>query len=198
MIQRKLVDAKATRVNPLTRPSSRREQTKAKRMRLDILVGLAASATSAFAAPQELEKRAGFTWTGVNVAGGEFGNKDLPGQLGKHYTWPEKGALDTLMNDGVNIFRVACMMERVVPTRMTGTVNETYFQGLLDVSFDAPEPGTRANTWDSPSTTSPESKLSGAPASAKTRAWEWWSNSLLQGCLCRTRSSQLRYVVDTT
>lgn len=101
-------------------------------MKLNILLGAVAMAASAMAAPQKLAKRAGFMWTGVNVAGGEFGNKNLPGQLNKDYTWPDKGALDTLMRDGMNVFRVACMMERVVPSKMTGTVNETYFTGLAD------------------------------------------------------------------
>jgi endoglucanase len=103
-------------------------------MRLEnIFLGLA-SATTVLAAPN-LAKRAGFTFTGVNVAGGEFGNKNLPGQLGKDYTWPSKPAIDQLIKDRMNIFRVAFMMERVIPSKMTGTVNETYFAGLLDVSF---------------------------------------------------------------
>jgi len=104
-------------------------------MRLGTVLALVVSATSALAAPK-LSKRAGFTWTGVNVAGGEFGNKNLPGQLGKDFTWPDKGAIDTLIRDKMNVFRVACMMERVVPSKMTGTVNETYFTGLADVSFN--------------------------------------------------------------
>lgn len=49
-------------------------------------------------------------FAGVNVAGGEFGNMNLPGQLNKDYVWPDKSALDTLMNDGMNTFRVAMMM----------------------------------------------------------------------------------------
>lgn len=109
-------------------------------MKFSTLIAGAASVAGVLAAPADqsvsvdaLQKRAGkFLFTGVSVAGGEFGNKDLPGQLGKHYTWPEKSAIDTLKAQGLNTFRIAFMMERVVPTKLTGTVNETYFAGLED------------------------------------------------------------------
>jgi endoglucanase len=62
------------------------------------LLNIALSVTSAsavLAAPNE--KRAGkFLFTGVNVAGGEFGSQTLPGRLGKEYTWPANSAIDVL------------------------------------------------------------------------------------------------------
>jgi endoglucanase len=68
-------------------------------MKLSGLVAGAASLATVLGAPAEdaaaLDKRAGkFVFTGVSVAGGEFGNKALPGQLNKDYTWPDKAALD--------------------------------------------------------------------------------------------------------
>jgi len=44
------------------------------------------------------------------------------------------------MGKGFNTFRVAFMMERLIPTRMTGTVNTTYSQGLQEVRFLASLP----------------------------------------------------------
>jgi endoglucanase len=67
---------------------------------LNILLGTAA-AGSALAAPTcdaptpTKDKRAGkFKYVGVNQSGAEFGKDTLPGQLGKHYTWPVKSTID--------------------------------------------------------------------------------------------------------
>ncbi|KAK0625037.1 glycoside hydrolase superfamily [Bombardia bombarda] len=106
---------------------------------LDIIVGavavgtaLAAPATSD--SPTKTSKRASkFQFVGINESGAEFGNKDLPGQLGKHYTWPVHSTIDTLVGKGFNTFRIPFMMERLVPTTMSGTVNRTYSQGLEDI-----------------------------------------------------------------
>ncbi|KAK1853969.1 extracellular endoglucanase [Colletotrichum chrysophilum] len=96
----------------------------------------AASVASVLAAPVDgsaKTKRAGkFTFTGVNESGGEFGQANLPGQLGKDYTWPNKTAIDTLRAAGLNTFRIGTMMERIIPDKLTGTINETYFSGLED------------------------------------------------------------------
>lgn len=66
------------------------------------------------AAPAEdkpvMKRQGGLQFLGVNVAGGEFGNMNLPGELNTDYVWPDKAALDTLMSDGMNTFRVAMMM----------------------------------------------------------------------------------------
>ncbi|KAF6834680.1 cellulase [Colletotrichum plurivorum] len=97
----------------------------------------AVSVASVLAAPVDSaakEKRAGkFLFTGVNESGGEFGQNTLPGQLGKEYTWPNKSAIDTLRAAGLNTFRIGTMMERIIPDKLTGTINETYFSGLEDV-----------------------------------------------------------------
>jgi endoglucanase len=95
--------------------------------------------SSAFAAPAGdaptpsiKKKRASkFQFVGVNESGAEFGNKNLPGQLGKDYTWPVHSTIDvgepdpgdpfswaterltvskTMMSKGFNIFRIPIMM----------------------------------------------------------------------------------------
>lgn len=65
---------------------------------LELLVG-AAAATSVLAAPSKevasKKKRASaFEFVGVNESGAEFGNMNLPGRLGKDYTWPVHSAID--------------------------------------------------------------------------------------------------------
>ncbi|KAH7625774.1 glycoside hydrolase superfamily [Sordaria sp. MPI-SDFR-AT-0083] len=109
---------------------------------LDIILG-AIAVGSALAAPAgdkptptttKTSKRASkFQFVGVNQSGAEFGNKDLPGQLGKHYTWPVQSTIDTLIGKGFNTFRVPFMMERLVPNKLTGSVNTTYSQGLESI-----------------------------------------------------------------
>lgn len=75
---------------------------------LDVLIG-AVALGSALAAPAGIDntptstrtiknKRASkFQFVGVNQSGAEFGNKDLPGTLGKHYTWPVHSTIDVRM-----------------------------------------------------------------------------------------------------
>ncbi|KAL2145908.1 hypothetical protein VTI28DRAFT_5990 [Corynascus sepedonium] len=103
---------------------------------LDIVLG-AAAAGSAMAAPtcdaSTKSKRAGkFKFVGINQSCAEFGQDTLPGQLDKHYTWPATSSIDTLLETGMNTVRVPFMMERLIPEQLTGTVNETYSQGLID------------------------------------------------------------------
>ncbi|RYO80708.1 hypothetical protein DL766_002933 [Monosporascus sp. MC13-8B] len=93
----------------------------------DLIVGAAAVA-GALAAPRK--RQGGFEFTGVNQAGAEFGQNTLPGQLGKHYTWPASSAIDTLMRDGFNTFRVPITMERIIPNSLASSINETYAAGL--------------------------------------------------------------------
>jgi len=96
---------------------------------------VASTAVLAVAAPatERKKKRAfkHFTYFGVNESGAEFGNTALPGQLGKDYTFPPDSTIDTLTAKGINIFRVPIMMERIIPTSMTGTTNATYETPLV-------------------------------------------------------------------
>ena len=80
---------------------------------VELFGGVAAfSAVHAASAEEKpMKKRqGGVQFTGVNVAGGEFGNMNLPGELNTDYVWADKTALDTLLGDGMNTFRVAMMM----------------------------------------------------------------------------------------
>ncbi|TEA22580.1 putative endo-beta-1,4-glucanase B [Colletotrichum sidae] len=108
----------------------------------DLALG-ALSVASVLAAP--CSKRSGkLLFTGVNESGGEFGQKILPGQFGKEYTWPNKTAIDTLRTAGLNTFRIGTLMERIIPGKLTGTINETYFSGLEDLVKDITSKGSYA------------------------------------------------------
>ncbi|KAJ4247672.1 Endoglucanase gh5-1 [Fusarium falciforme] len=73
-----------------------------------------------------------FVWVGTNEAGGEFGENNLPGTLGKDYTFPDTAAIDTLIGQGYNTFRVQLKMERLTST-LTGSHNQAYLDGYSKV-----------------------------------------------------------------
>ncbi len=68
---------------------------------LELLLG-AATITSVLAAPAadgptatiKQKRKSKFQFVGVNESGAEFGNKNLPGILGKDYTWPVHSTID--------------------------------------------------------------------------------------------------------
>jgi hypothetical protein len=56
--------------------------------------------------------------------------------LGTDYTWPSASTIKTLHDAGMNVFRVAFRMERLIPNSMTGTPDATYMNDLKAVRFD--------------------------------------------------------------
>ncbi|KAE8144583.1 glycoside hydrolase [Aspergillus avenaceus] len=101
-------------------------------MRIGNLVLAASAASLVNAYPtRDIKKRgSGFTWVGVSESGAEFGQTNLPGTLGTDYTWPDTSKIQTLRNDGMNVFRIPFLMERLVPSDMTGTPDSTYLKDL--------------------------------------------------------------------
>ncbi|KAJ5747665.1 uncharacterized protein N7511_009361 [Penicillium nucicola] len=82
-------------------------------------------------AKQSIKKRGtGFKWVGVSESGAEFGPGNTPGTLGTDYTWPETSQIKILRDAGMNVFRVPFLMERLVPSSMTGTTDATYLASL--------------------------------------------------------------------
>ncbi|EME41652.1 glycoside hydrolase family 5 protein [Dothistroma septosporum NZE10] len=83
------------------------------------------------AAPSSVTKRASkLQFAGVSESGPEFGTANLPGAEGTDYVWPTLSTIDTLISKGMNTFRVNTLMERMVPSKMTGSFNETYMAKL--------------------------------------------------------------------
>ena len=70
----------------------------------------------------------------MSESGAEFGESNIPGTLGTDYTWPDTSKIQVLRDAGMNIFRVPFLMERLVPSRLTGTLDSTYLSDLKSVS----------------------------------------------------------------
>ncbi|KOS45846.1 hypothetical protein ACN38_g3214 [Penicillium nordicum] len=109
-------------------------------MKFTTIVLAASAATVACAYPQgrdvhtkqsaNIKKRAnGFTWLGVSESGAEFGS-NIPGTLDQDYAWPKTSQIQILRDAGMNIFRVPFLMERLVPTSITGAPDATYLAAL--------------------------------------------------------------------
>ncbi|KAK7040310.1 hypothetical protein VNI00_009778 [Paramarasmius palmivorus] len=76
-----------------------------------------------------------FTYFGVNQAGAEFGNQNIPGVLGTDYTWPSPSSIDYFVDQqGFNFFRVPFQLERLTPpaTGIAGDFDETYLGDLVE------------------------------------------------------------------
>ncbi|KAJ5711457.1 hypothetical protein N7488_005613 [Penicillium malachiteum] len=92
---------------------------------------LTASAGLALAAPHAKAKRdSSFVWFGTSESGAEFGSEDIPGVLGTDYIWPDTTTIQTLIDAGMNIFRIPFLMERLVPDTLTSSPDATYLADL--------------------------------------------------------------------
>ena len=138
---------------------------------LEIFVGiLATGSAAAFPAVEDnsastVKRASKFQWVGTNQAGAEFGNLDLPGTLGKHYTWPVHSSIDVsyheepvglqadsisdpdgqgfqyLSNRVHDVIPPALLYkptltsprERLVPDKLTGSLNPAYSQSLQSI-----------------------------------------------------------------
>ncbi|KAM0350716.1 hypothetical protein ACHAPU_003211 [Fusarium lateritium] len=85
-----------------------------------------------------------FLYVGVNEAGGEFGEGTLPGVWGKHFIFPDPAAIDTLISQGYNTFRVQLKMERLTQNGITGALDSAYLKNLTSVVNHITEKGANA------------------------------------------------------
>jgi endoglucanase len=53
------------------------------------------------------------TYTGVNLAGADFGESNLPGTYNTHYTYPRPQEVDYFVGKGLNTFRIPFRWERL-------------------------------------------------------------------------------------
>ncbi|KAK3393416.1 glycoside hydrolase family 5 protein [Podospora didyma] len=90
----------------------------------------ASSTTSSAAAATTSAASGKLKWLGVNQSGAEFGNDVFPGTWGKHFTFPDNAAMQTLIGQGYNMFRVAFSMERLTPNTLTGAFDAAYLKNL--------------------------------------------------------------------
>lgn len=94
----------------------------------------AGTASLALAAPLERSNKrtSKFQFFGVNESGPEFGTSNIPGTYGTDYIWPTLSTIDTFVNKGMNVFRINILMERLIPTSMTGSLDEAYLGNLTE------------------------------------------------------------------
>ncbi|CAI6338335.1 unnamed protein product [Periconia digitata] len=93
-------------------------------MLLKNLLAVAATASTAFAAKLE--------WFGINESGAEFGEKNFTGVYGKEFIWYDLSTLDTFMANGVNLFRLNFLMERLTPKSLTAPLDKYYLGNLTE------------------------------------------------------------------
>ncbi|KAJ5684456.1 endo-beta-1-4-glucanase B [Penicillium maclennaniae] len=102
-------------------------------MRLNHLVLIAAVIGSTAASPvKDAKRNSAFQWFGSNESGAEFGTS-YPGVWGKDFIFPDTSTIQTLINDGMNIFRVQFMMERMAPNGITGSFDAAYLKNFTTV-----------------------------------------------------------------
>ncbi|KAI3401070.1 hypothetical protein diail_214 [Diaporthe ilicicola] len=69
----------------------------------------------------------GFKFLGVDESGAEFGSNTYPGTYGKDFIFPDNTALQTLISEGYNSFRVPFAMERMISgTSVSGSLATAY------------------------------------------------------------------------
>ncbi|OCL11822.1 glycoside hydrolase family 5 protein [Glonium stellatum] len=72
-------------------------------------------------------------WFGINESGAEFGSNTFPGLYNKDYTWYDLNSIDTFINQGMNMFRLNFLMERLIPNTLNGTLDPGYLGNLTQV-----------------------------------------------------------------
>ena len=80
-------------------------------MHLKIILLALVGATIVFSA-----SAAAIKYAGVNLAGAEFGQNNLPGTYNLHYTYPTQQEVDYFRNRGLNIIRLPFRWERLQQT----------------------------------------------------------------------------------
>lgn len=85
----------------------------------------AATVTSAASSSSSSTASGKLQWIGANESGAEFGS-NLPGVEGTDYIFPSTTAIQTMIDGGMNIFRVPFLMERMAQGTMTATLDATY------------------------------------------------------------------------
>lgn len=72
-------------------------------------------------------------WIGASESGAEFGQGNLPGVVGTDYTFPNTTAIQTLIDGGMNIFRVPFLFERMAQSSITASLDATYLASYKEV-----------------------------------------------------------------
>ncbi|KAJ2894656.1 putative glycoside hydrolase family 5 protein [Zalerion maritima] len=74
-----------------------------------------------------------FKWFGADESCAEFGENTYPGTYGTHFIFPDTSAIQTLMNEGMNTFRISFLMERMAVGSITASLDADYLANLTTV-----------------------------------------------------------------
>ncbi|KAH7322692.1 endo-1,4-beta-glucanase precursor [Stachybotrys elegans] len=74
----------------------------------------------------------GFRHFGVDESVAEFAYDIYPGTWGVHFRFPEPSAIQTLISEGMNTFRVAFRMERMAVGSLTDNFDAAYLRNLTE------------------------------------------------------------------
>ncbi|USP76691.1 glycoside hydrolase family 5 protein [Curvularia clavata] len=72
-------------------------------------------------------------WFGINESGPEFGEANLPGLYNKDYIWIDTKQVDQFLAQGMNLFRINFLMERLTPSGLTGSLDPYYSGNLTEL-----------------------------------------------------------------
>ncbi|KAF7904420.1 hypothetical protein EAF00_001754 [Botryotinia globosa] len=93
----------------------------------------ASSGKAAVAAASSSVAAGKLQWIGASESGAEFGQTNLPGVVEKDYTFPNTTAIQTLIDGGMNIFRVPFLLERMAQSSITADLDATYLASYKEV-----------------------------------------------------------------
>ena len=79
---------------------------------------------------------------GVNLSGAEFAPTNLPGTLGKDYTYPTAGELDYYKSKGLTLIRLPFLWERLQPS-LYGPLNQNELNNIADFISAARDRGMK-------------------------------------------------------
>jgi endoglucanase len=70
---------------------------------------------------------------GTNLSGGEFAPDSLPGVLGSDYAYPTTAEVDSFYADGMRIFRISFLWERLQPKLTSSALDATELQRVVSI-----------------------------------------------------------------
>lgn len=75
----------------------------------------------------------GLKFLGTSESGAEFGEKNWPGVYGTDYIFPDTSAIQTLIDMGMNMFRIPFLAERMAQSSLSADLDADYLKNLTTV-----------------------------------------------------------------
>lgn len=75
----------------------------------------------------------GLKFLGTSESGAEFGEKNWPGAYGTDYIFPDTSAIQTLIDLGMNMFRIPFLAERMAQSSLAADLDADYLKNLTTV-----------------------------------------------------------------